>query len=163
MDDGGSAAGGGPYSVEDRVVSIDLSDTAEDEIKLQLRPPAGFWAINSLALDFGADANISIQTLTPFEARDDAGRDVRPLLNRNDDQYYEMPRVGNRATLRFRAPTSAAGMTRSVFLHSRGYYKLHLDGQGEPQTTLLEELENVPDAAARLSAARYAEWLRSVN
>jgi len=116
-----------------------------------------------MALDFSADQNIHVRTLSPFEARDEAGRDVRTLLNRHDGKYYEMPRIGNHAALRFHAPPPSAGMTRTVFLHSRGYYNLHLDPQGAPQTTILEQIENVPDAAARLAAAQYAEWQRIGN
>ncbi len=160
----GVLPGGGPYSVEDRAVRIDLSDTPDSEIMLQLRPPVGFWAINTIALDFSADANIHVETLAPFEAPEETGRDVLALVSDDDDRYYEMPQTSNRATMRFRAPEPVAtGMTRTVFLHSRGYYRLHLDPQGAPQTALLDQIAREPDTAARFAAVEYAEWLAGLN
>jgi hypothetical protein len=49
-------------------------------------------------------------------------------------------------------------MSRTVFLHSRGYYRLHLTPQGEPNTAVLLEMGQVPDTAARLAAMRYSQW-----
>jgi hypothetical protein len=49
-------------------------------------------------------------------------------------------------------------MQRTVFLHSRGYYRLHLTGSGNPDIATLEQFGNVPDAAARFAIKRYNEW-----
>jgi hypothetical protein len=41
---------------------------------------------------------------------------------------------------------------------SRGYYKLHVTATGEPDTKTLQEIENVPGAAARFAANQFALW-----
>jgi DNA-directed RNA polymerase specialized sigma24 family protein len=51
-----------------------------------------------------------------------------------------------------------AGMERTVFLHSRGYYRLHLTGSGNPDTATLGQIGNTPDVAARFAIKRYNEW-----
>jgi len=52
----------------------------------------------------------------------------------------------------------AAGLSRTVFLHSRGYYRLHLPETGEPELAMLERLRSEPGTAVRFAADRYAEW-----
>ncbi|HKQ78311.1 MAG TPA: hypothetical protein VJ810_31720, partial [Blastocatellia bacterium] len=67
-------------------------------------------------------------------------------------------KVGDRAWVEFPAPSARPEMERTVFLHSRGYYKLHLTGRGAPDTATLREISDAPDAAARFAAKRYGEW-----
>ena len=58
----------------------------------------------------------------------------------------------------FRAPPPRPGTDRAVFLHSRGYYKLHLTGTGEPDTKMLDAIENVPGTGARFAADKFGQW-----
>jgi hypothetical protein len=83
---------------------------------------------------------------------------VLPELVAIDDRYVAMPNIGDTANLTFHAPSRHAGTERAVFLHSRGYYKLHLSGTGEPDTKTLDAIENVPGTAARFAADRFGEW-----
>lgn len=154
----GLLPGGGPLISEDRVVKLDLRRVEGRRVRLRLRPPAGFWALNSFAADFGPDQPLSVQVVKPTEAREEGGRDRLADLSASDDRYYEMPRVGDRGYVVFPAPPAAAGKKRTVFLHSRGHYRLHLPVGGEPQREALQQLADVPGAAARLAAERYAEW-----
>jgi hypothetical protein len=51
------------------------------------------------------------------------------------------------------------GGTKGIgFLQSWGYYKVELAANGEPDTKTLQELENVPGAAARFAANQFAQW-----
>jgi hypothetical protein len=79
-------------------------------------------------------------------------------LSKTDDAYYAMPNVGDRGWVNFPAPPPRPGMERTVFLHSRGYYRLHLTGSGNPDTATLGQIGNTPDAAARFAIKRYNEW-----
>jgi hypothetical protein len=47
-------------------------------------------------------------------------------------------------------------MLRSVFLHSRGYYRPGLETAGQPDTETLRQVFEVPDAFARLAARSWA-------
>jgi hypothetical protein len=155
----GLLPGGGPFIAADRVVPLDVRRVPGDTLFVRIRPPLGFWSLNSFAVDYGADDSLVVQRIAPARAQDGAGVDVRALLADRDDRYYAMPNTGDRAALEFVAPrTPAAGMERTVFVHARGYYRLHLDATGAPDSVTLRDLATVPDGAARFSAERFAAW-----
>jgi hypothetical protein len=154
----GVLPGGGPVVGQSRVVLLDVSRVPGDELQVQIRPPVGFWALNYFAVDYGSDSATRVETLRPVKAEDESGKNVLSELSRVDDSYYTMPEQGDRAYVTFPAPPPRPGMSRTVFLHSRGYYRLHLTPQGEPNTALLLEMGQVPDTAARRAAQRYSRW-----
>jgi len=139
-------------------VVLDLSQATGDQLRIRIRPPVGFWALNSFAVDYGPDQTPSVEKVRPLKAWDDGHRDLLTRLSKTDDAYYAMPNVGDRAWVEFPAPPTRPGMERTVFLHSRGYYKLHLTGSGKPDLATLRQIRDVPDAAARFAARRYGEW-----
>lgn len=157
----GILPGGGPFIAEDRVVLLDVSRVPGRQLRIRVRPPAGFWALNSFVVDYSSDKALSVENVPPLEALDEGGRDVLSELLAADDSYYAMPVTGNYAYVSFSAPERRPGMKRTVFLHSRGYYRLHLTGRGEPNIAMLQEIRDVPDAAARLAAVRFVEWQRA--
>ncbi len=149
--------GGGPFAVEDRIVPLDVSRVTGDEVRIRIRPPVGFWALNWLAMDYTEDNDLSVQTIAFETADSGAGDDVRGLLASADGRYHEMPRVGDEFLVNAPAPALAADSERTVFLHSRGYYRLHIEAEGDPNLTLLQEIEFVPDRAARFAVQRFRE------
>ena len=154
----GILPGGGPVVAQNRVVLLDVSRVPGDELQVQIRPPAGFWALNYFAVDYGPESLPRVETLRPVQAVDESGKNVLAELSDVDDSYYVMRLQGDRAYVTFPAPAVRPGMSRTVFLHSRGYYRLHLTPEGEPNTAVLREIGEVPDAAARLAALRYSQW-----
>ena len=154
----GILPGVGPLISKDRVLPLDVSRVRGDVLRIRIRPPAGFWALNSFAVDYSADRPVHVQTLQPLTARDLEGKDVLPDLVANDDRYLAMPNVGDSADLTFSAPSHPAGTERTILLHSRGYYSLHLTATGEPDTKTLQGIENVPGAGVRFAASHFAQW-----
>jgi len=155
----GMIPGGGPFITEKRVVVLDVSRVAGDEIRIRLRPPIGFWALNAFALDASPDEAIHMTKLAPKEAHDADGNDLRSVLTQLDDAYHVMPEIGDVAYLTFDVPAAAPSMKRTVFLHTSGWYRVHVDASGTPNVAGLEQIFDVPGGAARLAAERYAEWL----
>jgi hypothetical protein len=154
----GILPGTGPFISKHRIVPLDVSRVQGDQLRIRIHPPAGFWALNSFGVDYTPDRPVRVEKLEPATARDLQGKDVLPELIANDDRYLAMPNVGDTADLTFHVPPCHAGTDRSVFLHSRGYYKLHLAANGEPDTKTLQEIENVPGAGARFAANQFAQW-----
>jgi hypothetical protein len=154
----GVLPGVGPFISKDRVLPLDVSRVRGDKLRIRIHPPAGFWALNSFAVDYSADRPLHVETVRPQTARDLEGKDVLPDLLGNQDRYLAMPNIGDTADLAFAVPSRSAGTDRTIFLHSRGYYSLHLASTGEPDTKTLREIENVPGAAARFAADHFAEW-----
>jgi hypothetical protein len=154
----GIMPGGGPVLAEDRVIALDVSRARGDRLHIRLRPPAGFWALNSFGMAYGADPPVPVIRLAPVEARDSRDANVLAELRGADDRYQVMPDVGERVQVVFPAPPPRDGMERTVFLHSRGYYRLHLGEGGEPDRATLQQLASTPGGPVRFAADRFGEW-----
>jgi hypothetical protein len=72
--------------------------------------------------------------------------------------YLVTPNIGDSADLSFPAPPQATETERTVFLHSRGFYRLHFAEDGDPDRATLQEIQNVPGAAVRFAPRRFSEW-----
>jgi hypothetical protein len=154
----GILPGTGPFISKDRIVPLDVSRVHGDQLRIRIQPPAGFWALNSFAVDYTPDLPVSVEKIEPATATDLQGENVLPELVANDDRYLAMPNIGDTADLTFHVPPKRAGTDRTIFLRSRGYYKLHIAATGDPDTKTLQEIENVPGAAARYAANQFAQW-----
>jgi hypothetical protein len=154
----GILPGTGPFISKDRIVLLDVSRVQGDQLRIRIQPPAGFWALNSFAVDYTPDHPVSVEKIEPATAKNLQGKNVLQELAANDDRYLAMPNIGDTADLTFHVPPQPAGTDRTVFLHSRGYYKLHIAATGDPDTKTLQEIENVPGAAARYAANQFAQW-----
>jgi hypothetical protein len=159
----GSVPPGGPLIAEDRVVSIDTSHVRGDKLRIRLRPPMGFWALNSFAMDYDDDHEPAITRIAPVYAQTRERRDVLSDLLSSDDRYYAMPSTSDRAEIRFKAPTEKPGQRRTIFLHTRGWYQLHLNTAQEPDTLALVGIFKHVDGAASFAAKEYTAWKATQN
>jgi hypothetical protein len=153
----GILPGGGPFLASDRVLRLDLAHVSGDSVRIRIHPPYGFWALNSFAIAYRTAEDVRATVVEATTARASDGRDVLPALTASDDSYYAMPSNGDYGFVTFRAPRLRPGATRSVFVHARGYYRLHLKPDTPPDSTTLANFLTIPDAAANFAAARYAE------
>ena len=149
----------GPFVSDERVVPLDMSHVTGNQVRVRMRPPSGFWAFNSFAMSYASDHAGRVTRLEPLRAQDAAGRDVLGALRSADGQYYEMKEQGEQATVAFKAPpAAAAGMERTLFLHSRGYY---LDAtfrkNGVADQATFQKILTEPGAGAAFAARLYAE------
>ena len=151
----GVMGGGGPYLAQARVIPLELSTTSGDVLRLRIRTTRGFWALNYFAVDYSADEVVAVDTLPVRAGTASNGSDLVSLLSSADSRYYEMPLTGDRAELQFADVPQRAGTERTVLLHTRGWYHLHLQSKSEPDTALLRRIETVPGATARYSAELY--------
>jgi len=154
----GILPGTGPFICKDRILPLDVSHVQGNQLRIRIHPPAGFWALNSFAVDYTPDQRVTMQKLKPATAQDQQGNNVLPDLANVDGRYLAMPNIGDTTDITFLAPPRKDGSERAVFLHSRGYYKLHIAGTGDPDKKTLEAFEKVPGSAAHFAAAQYAYW-----
>jgi hypothetical protein len=152
----GIVPGSGPFLAAERVVPLDVSRVKGDSLRIRIRPPRGFWALNSFAVDYSPDQPLVVDTVAPRAASDEA---VLAAVVAADTLYHAMPNTGDRATLEFAAPPPAKpGMERTAVLHSRGWYRLHLTPTGPSDTALVRRVTEVPGAAVEYSAKLYQQW-----
>ena len=152
----GLLPGGGPFISEDRIVPLDVSRVQGEEVRIRIRPPVGFWGLNSFQMDFGTNEPVQVEKLAPTIARTSAGVGVLPSLAAVDDAYYAMPEPGDWAELRFPAVDPPQGMEETFILSSQGYYRLHLTAGQTPDVAALREIETVPDAPVWEAIESYA-------
>jgi hypothetical protein len=154
----GSLGIGGPFVTRPRLYSFDIADVPGDVLKVQLTPAIGFWTINHLAVDYGADVAITAREIEADRAIDSAGTDIRPLLAATDNRYCVMPRNGDTADVVFKAPPRAAGLDRTVILKTNGYYDIHMGTLGDPQPAVLARIAAEPGYFVRYAMGEYQTW-----
>jgi len=159
----GLLLGGGPLVLEDRIVNLDVSRVPGDRLHIRMRPPKGFWAFNSFGVDYTPNQPVQVQVLHPIECRDSKGQDRLAQVAATDGSYYDMPNIGDRGYVNFMAPAAKPGAKRTVFLHARGYYRIHGDGTGTADKEAFTRIMTVPDAAARFAGLRFAAWQQEHN
>ena len=140
-----------------RVVELDVSRVKGDQVHIRLQPPAGFWAINSAAIDFSPEQKLEVNRIAPQSARTSAGKDVSRELQATDGSYYTAMK-GDSVAVGFDAPAQRPGMSRTVFLHSNGYYRPDVRSEGPADNVTLSKIFTTRDGLARFAAERYAAW-----
>ncbi len=151
----GTIFGGGPYAPKDKVYVLRLGDVPGDTLRIKLRPPAYFWRFDYIAVDYTEDLPVRVTEIAPFRAVDHEGRDVLSLVSGNDDSYLVLPEIGDSAELVFEAPPRIPDTSRAVLLKATGYYRLHLDPEGEPMVDLIERINDEPGFTARYALEQY--------
>jgi len=154
----GALPNGGPLLAEDRAIPLDVSHVRGTQLRIRLRPPVGYWAFNSFAAAYGSGQAVNVSRVAANSARTSDGKGILQDLAATDDRYYPMPETTDQAEITFPAPTRKAGQDRTVFLHSRGWYQLHLRDNGAPDLATFDKIMAVPGAAVEFAAGRFAEW-----
>ena len=114
----------GPKAPRYDALSLDLSKVQGDQVRIKLSTGFRFWEIDYVALDFSDHAAVQIQTLPLLSATDRQGLDLADDLRNDDGRYYQQTQLHEEARLRFTAPPLAAGASRTILLHAKGYYQI---------------------------------------
>jgi hypothetical protein len=122
----------GPLPAEDAIYWLDLGDVKGTTIRIKLEPPAGYWLIDRLALDFGEDAPVD-EILVDAEGVDspDAAEVLRALIVEDGSTLFlESP--GSQTVLTFTAPPPKEGLARTIFLRTVSCYEMPPRGGAPP-------------------------------
>ena len=106
--------------------------------------------VNSVRADYSDDLPVETFEVSPFEAKDYRGKDLRDVLEITDDRYHLMS-TSDWAEFSFIAPPAKKGYQRTYVLKSTGYYTINISSDGEPQTDLLTRFINEPYAFGQYS------------
>jgi len=155
---GGALFGGGPIVAEDRALPLDVRRVPGNRLRIRLRPPVGFWALNSFGISYNSAGPVPFTRLAAQSALTSDGIDVAKQLASKEGVYYSMPEIGNAAGLLFKAPPRQSAMERTVFLHTAGWYQLHFEAGGDPDQRAFNEVLNTPGSTARFTASQYEAW-----
>jgi hypothetical protein len=154
----GEILGGGPFITEERVVPLGLEGVEGDTLKIQVMPPAGFWQLNSFAVDYSPSLPLDVREIAATSAAGHDNTDLRAILDSTDHRYYSMPEVGQTAVFVFPVPPKKQDLSRTVFAKVSGYYDIHLASVGPPQYDQRARIAFEPDYFTKFSLKEYFKW-----
>lgn len=155
----GTIYGGGPMAPADKAYVIDVADVPGETLTIRLTPPANFWTIDRIAVDYSADAPLSVIELEPsIKGRAD-GADIAARLRATDASYLVMPEGRDPIELAFGVPPASPEKARTLVLKASGYYDVGLDTAGvRPRPDILARFAMEPGSTIRFAMEEYLEW-----
>ena len=131
----------GPMALRDDILSIDVSDISSGPVRIKLEYGLYFWELDYVGIEIKGDEKTMKQVVQLESAIDGKNDHVQDLLIADDTLYYVQPDIGDFVELTFKVPASK-GMQRSLFLHSKGHYKIIRDQTGRPDMRKLRSLNH---------------------
>jgi hypothetical protein len=115
---------GGPLPAEDMIYALDLEDVGTDKVWLKIAPPAGYWLIDRLALDFSEDAPVEGVEVDAEAVDSPDAAEVLKALAVEDGSTLFLENPGSQSVLTFSAPPPKEGMERTLFLRTVSCYEM---------------------------------------
>ncbi len=147
----------GPIALKDDILPMDLTGINSDTIKIKLVTGFLFWEIDYVAMDFSKNEVIKPVVVPIVTAIDNNNFDIKGLLLNSDNDYYIQNHPGDEAVLTFLAPLQGEG-ARSVFLHTRGHYKILREQTGKSDKKKLRKFRK-PDRYPEFSKEMFDSLL----
>lgn len=119
----------GPMAMRDDILPVDLAGISSDTVKIKLETGFLFWEVDYAGMDFSKTEEVVQSELAATSALDRNGSEVIDLLRAKDKSYMVLKEVGDEIMLDFNKP-NLQNSSRSVFLHTSGYYKILRDQTG---------------------------------
>jgi hypothetical protein len=146
----------GPSAAREQVLVVDLGEQSSDDLQIKLESGFLFWEVDFLGIDYSEDLPVTRTTVSLLQAESQGSLDVTAALRADDGKYYDQHEIGNSAMLRFPCPPQAQDMSRTIYLHAKGYYEVIRDFSGEPNIAMLLGFRE-PGAFPRYSSELFSE------
>jgi hypothetical protein len=117
-------------------------------LNIRLVTGYNFWEVDYAGLDLSENSPVEIIEVRPDAVTDQDGMEVKDLLAVDDDQYLVQEETGNEAIMEFTLPPNATA-SRSIFLHSKGYYHQVIEKNGNSRLAFIMTF---------LRPGRLSEW-----
>ena len=156
--------GGGPFVPRDKVSVIDVGDVPGPTLKIKLMPPANFWMINRLAVDYSKDLPVTVRELEPASAAAPglSSEDVLGALAAVDGRYLDLPSSVDKVEMTFVCSPLVPGLKRSAFLRTVSRYEIR-PSPGDMPGAVAEKLAREPGFAARYALEEYLKWEAAIR
>ncbi len=152
----------GPMADKEMVLPIDISKVEGDEIEVKLESGFMFWETDYVGIDYTENVEVKPQIVSLESAIDHDNNDVRDLLLNDDNDYFVMPEIGNRAIMQFPVPEQDESLARSIIMHSKGHYEVIREPDGPAKITKLNGFKK-PGRLSRFSYENLLEMRESFN
>jgi hypothetical protein len=131
----------GPMKFKDDVLRVPLNGTESNPLKLKLEFGSFLWEIDYTAIDYSPDQKITSYTIPAKTAINENQENVIRLLTNDDQKYYSQPATDNYAIVAFDLP-EITEQSRTIILHSKGWYEVIQDPKGKPDMEYLKAFRN---------------------
>ncbi len=126
----------GPAAMRDDILQLNLEGVTSDTVEIKLETGFRFWEVDYTAMDFSTREEVTVIRTPLTSATSNGELSVKEALTASDNVYYVLDEKGDEAILLFDSP-GMKNDSRSVFLHTRGYYKVLRDQTGPPDKKTL--------------------------
>lgn len=126
----------------------------ESSVDIRLRAGFMFWELDQATIDFSEDLPLDIQRFSPSIAKGNNGEDFRDALKADDAIYMEHLGKSGSAEIKFGPIRTEANKTRTILLHSKGYYINNGQYSGKVQRDKLAAFRR-PGELSRFSKQLY--------
>ena len=157
----------GPLGARDLIMAVDLKralllKTPDGGRLIRMKLETGFklWDLDYVAMDFSRDIQVRVDYVQPTAAKTETGKDIVPLLSKNDAKYYVQEKIGEEGFLVFQDSPEVRGMKKSVFLHTKGYYTHVRNYPNPPDRKKLQTFYSA-GRFSRFSCDNYAEFVKN--
>ncbi len=147
----------GPMAMKNDVLVVDLKETTGETVKIKLETGLMFWELDYVAMDFTENVPYHEVTVPALQAMDENNLNIVESIKNDDQNYYSQPIIGNEAVVSFPVP-QFTDESRTVVLHSKGYYKIIRDQKGRAQWKKLKTFRD-PGRMAQYSKELYDEFI----
>jgi hypothetical protein len=157
--------GGGPFVPRDKVCVLDVGDASGSTLKIKLMPPANFWMIDRLAVDYSKDLPVEVNELNPESAAAPglSSDEVLSALAEVDGRYLDLPTPTDKVEMTFLPSALKPGMQRSIFLRTVSRYEIRPSPGGGVPSEVAARLIGEPGFAVRYALEEYLKWEASVR
>lgn len=147
----------GPLMNREVSVSLNEFDLDGPVVELAFKTGFLFWEIDQIALiEVENVSSALIQTIKPYQVKDESQRDILGELAEMDGNYLEQPVIGNKAFIKYQFANFSKEKSYSAFLHTKGYYEPIREYQGPADRKFLSKF-NKDGAFSDFSRRRYLE------
>lgn len=151
----------GPLATREVVVPLNLSNTNDSLVNVQLSSGFMFWEVDYVAIDFSGNTDMQVTTLNAVKAKDETGADVLPLLAKEDGNYLQQPLPGNATIIEYSyRPVKDKNKTQTYVLHAKGYYEYARNFTNTADMNFLRKFLQ-PNALSNYSLELYKQTLNS--
>lgn len=128
----------GPVKYKEDILRLSLKGNESDPLKIKLVFGTFFWDIDYVAADYSNDTRFKTYTVPLAKAFNEKRENIISLLSKDDNSYYDQPTTANQANVMFKMP-AAEKATRTVILHSKGWYERIIHPTGTPDKRFMSQ------------------------
>jgi hypothetical protein len=102
-----------------------------------------------------------VSEILPRAAGGKEDSDLLAVLREDDDRYLDFPTTSDAVELEFDAPPERAGLMRTIFAKTSGWYEIHLHACDEPDSVGIARLTNEPGYGVRRALQEFGEYQKT--